>query len=103
MRIVRRLTSAEIAALATVAVVGVVLLTTGETIFSSGPLNAKSRHGVALGGVTSHAEIGKNCAACHAPPWSNETMAGRCLNCHTDIRKQFDTRGSMHGLMPQGK
>lgn len=29
-------------------------------------------------------------------------MAKRCLDCHTDVRKQFDEHGSMHGKLPEG-
>jgi hypothetical protein len=90
------------AAIAVVAVVGV-LAVHGQQMFSPGPLNAETRSGVTRGGVRSHAEIGGNCAACHAPPWSGETMASRCMDCHHEVRAQMDNHGPMHGLLAAGK
>ena len=40
-------------------------LATGGMMFNPGPLNAVGRNGLQLGGVTSHAEIGGRCSACH--------------------------------------
>src|SRR5436190_9011293 len=90
------------AACVVVAVVGV-LAVHGQQMFSPGPLNAETRAGVTRGGVRSHAEIGGNCAACHAPPWSSETMSNRCLDCHQEVREQMDRRGPLHGLLAEGK
>jgi len=98
----RRPTSAEIAALVTVVAVAVVMSVRGGTMFSPGALNAQNRGNAPLGGVHSHADIGGNCAACHAPTWSGETMASRCLNCHADVRAQLDTHGPMHGMLADG-
>lgn len=98
----RRLTSGELAALLTVLGVGAALYAYGDHIFSPGPLNAESRRKAPQGGVSSHAELGRNCAACHVPPWSGETMAGRCLACHTNVRQQLDARGPLHGQIPNG-
>jgi hypothetical protein len=103
MRFLRRLTSGEIAAVLTVGVVVVLVFANGDSLFSSGPLNESNRRGALLGGVRSHAEIGSKCSACHAPPWSGETMADRCLACHTNVRKQLETHGPMHGAMRNGK
>jgi hypothetical protein len=89
------------AVVGTVIVVVAVMVTRGESMFSPGELNSKSRGSSSLGGVTSHAEI-KNCSSCHAPPWGGETMANRCLNCHTDVRKQIDRSGPLHGQLANG-
>jgi hypothetical protein len=55
----------------------------GGQLFSPGALSAQGR-GPALSGVTSHAEIAA-CSACHAPFWSPDDMAKRCLDCHVDL------------------
>jgi len=53
-------------------------------LYSPGVLN--SQKGDPLGGVRSHAEILK-CGTCHAPFWSSQKMADRCLVCHTDLNQ----------------
>ena len=70
----------------------------GGLLFSPGPLNAQGS-GQTLGGVRSHAETGGRCSACHAPFWSNESMAGRCVLCHTDIAAQLRDPSSLHGVL----
>lgn len=86
-------------ALLTCATAVVVLIVFGGAMFSPGALNRENKTGAKAGGVSSHAELSGNCAACHAPPWSGETMANRCLACHTDVRKQIDTGAPMHGKL----
>src|SRR5262245_52889677 len=98
----RRPTWGEIAAVFTACAVGVVYVARGGEMFSPGPLNAQSRGADALGGVNAHAQLAGNCAACHAPLWSSETMASRCLNCHTNVRQQLDAHGPLHGLLAEG-
>jgi hypothetical protein len=102
MTILRRMNSGTLAALAAVLILAVVLTTRGLGMFSPGALNAQSRGSNPLGGVTSHAEIGTNCAACHPSPLSKETMAQRCLACHDEVKKQFDTQGPLHGNLKAG-
>jgi hypothetical protein len=46
-----------------------------------------------------HAETGGRCSACHAAPWRNETMADRCVLCHTDIATQLRDPDSLHGVL----
>ena len=41
--------------------------------------------------------------ACHAPAWSKETMADRCLKCHESIGKQIETGTKLHGRMANGR
>jgi hypothetical protein len=96
-----RLTSGLVALL-TLAAVGALLLARGGRMFSPGGLSAFARRGVALGGVPSHAELGGNCSACHVAPWGRETMAGRCLGCHEDVRAQIEEKKPLHGRMSEG-
>ncbi|MEI7644879.1 MAG: cytochrome c3 family protein [Chloroflexales bacterium] len=87
-----------------IAIVAVTLIAlfSGGAMFSSGPLNAQTRAGVTLGGVTSHAALSKNCAACHSSPWEARTMAASCLNCHTDIQTQLASPNTLHGALSNG-
>lgn len=71
----------------------------GQQMFSPGPLSTENRRNITRGDVKSHAQIGSNCAACHASPWGSATMAERCLDCHTDIRVAIDKKQAMHGLL----
>lgn len=97
----RRPTLKELAVLATVGIVAAFMFAKGDTMFSPGDLSTKSGNNP-LGDVRSHAEIGRNCAACHVSPWSAGSMADRCLDCHTDVRRQLDTHGPIHGRMADG-
>lgn len=99
----RRLTWGEIAAVVTAGVVAIVYVARGGELFSPGALNASSKAGVPQGGVQSHAQLGGNCGACHAPPWSKATMADRCLACHTDVQAQLAAGGPLHGLLAAGR
>ena len=69
----------------------------GGLMYNPGPLNSQS--GETLGGVTSHAETGGNCEACHTAPWESATMADRCTNCHTNIAGQMRDVATMHGTL----
>jgi hypothetical protein len=71
----------------------------GGAMFSPGALNAKTGQAV-LGGVTSHAEISQ-CSACHALPLSGQTMATKCLDCHTDLVQ--DPKNFHNVMVAQGK
>lgn len=68
----------------------------GPALFSPGPLNAQAKT-QALGGVTSHAQLAHRCGACHAAPWSSQTMADRCDACHTDVGTQIQGHSGIHG------
>ncbi len=85
-----------------VAAVILVALLSGGTMFSPGPLNAYTKAGITLGGVTSHAALGGNCAACHSSPWNSRGMAASCLSCHTDIQAELKNPSTLHGAMPDG-
>jgi hypothetical protein len=99
MRRLGRLTPGIVAALGTLGAVGVLLATRGGAMFSPGPLSARDRPNVTLGGVRSHADLAGRCSACHAPPWSGDTMAKRCLDCHAYVREQIDQQRSLHGKL----
>ncbi|RME91056.1 MAG: hypothetical protein D6770_01205, partial [Anaerolineae bacterium] len=90
--------SGILAALVTALVIVGVALAQGNTLFSAGALNAQTGE-EALGGVTSHAQIGGDCKACHTAPWSADTMADRCQRCHADIAIQRTDTTSLHGAI----
>src|SRR5512134_1678357 len=86
-----------IAALITALVIAGYAYASGGLMYNPGPLNAQGDE--VLGGVSSHAETGGNCDACHAAPWEPGTMADRCAVCHTDIADQMREVASVHGRM----
>ena len=88
---------AALAAVFLVAIVGWIALA-GATPFSAGQLNGVAG-GRTLGGVTSHAQLGNRCEACHTAPWSGQTMADRCLACHADVNAQVQARTGLHGRL----
>ena len=88
------------AAIALLIAAGVVLAS-GGAMFSPGPLSAARAAQATLGGVASHAELGNSCAACHAEPWSHQTMAQRCLTCHTDTQAQLGNPQTLHGAIQE--
>ncbi len=81
----------------TLLIIAVISFTQGGVLFSPGALNAQA--GQTLGGVTSHAEIGGQCKLCHAPFWSAETMADRCMDCHIDVAAQRGDPSALHGVL----
>lgn len=87
-----------IAALITVLALAGFTFASGGHMFSSGDLNAQV--GESVGGVTSHAQI-PECKACHSAPWERDTMADRCLACHTDIAEQMLNVAQLHGAISQ--
>jgi hypothetical protein len=93
-----RFVSGTRVAVAVVTLLGILvwMLIQGETLFSPGGLNAQAK-GTTLGGVTSHAQLGGKCGACHAAPWSSRTMADRCLVCHADVSAQIQGHNGIHG------
>jgi hypothetical protein len=70
-------------------------LVRGPVLFSSGPLNAQAK-GSALGGVTSHAQLTRDCGACHPAPWSSRTMSESCLACHKEVGDQIRAKTGVH-------
>jgi hypothetical protein len=102
MRLLRLLTPARAIALLTLCGLALWRGMSGGQMFSPGELNANSRPGVTLGGVSAHADLGGKCSACHVSPWSSATMASRCLDCHADVRAQFDAHRPLHGTLADG-
>ena len=71
----------------------------GPVLFTPGPLNAQSRGGRSIGGITDHAQLSDRCEACHSAPWSSQTMADRCVACHADVRTQIQNKSGLHGAL----
>jgi cytochrome c3-like protein len=69
----------------------------GNGMFSAGSLNAQA--GAPLSGVTSHAEIGNDCARCHPAPWSADHLADRCIACHENTKVELADPSSLHGIL----
>jgi hypothetical protein len=86
-----------LAALVTVLVIAGYAYARGGLLFNPGPLNSQGDR--SLGGVTSHAEIGGECEACHTVPWEPATMADRCIVCHTNIAEQMRDPETVHGAL----
>jgi hypothetical protein len=78
--------------------VGTVTLTLGAGMFSPGGLNAQTK-AQPLGGVSSHAQLGSNCSACHTAPWSSQTMADRCVVCHITVKSEIRAKDGLHGRL----
>jgi hypothetical protein len=84
-----------VTAFLTVLVVVAVGLARGGMLFSPGPLNAQA--GAKLGNISSHADLGRSCSACHAFFWEKGTMADHCVECHTDVASQQKDPSTLHG------
>ena len=86
---------------------GAVTHLVGPGLFSPGELSAQTSadppDGTAkaerLGDVTSHAQTGDDCGACHPAPWSARTMGDACLDCHTDIATEIAAKDGLHGRL----
>jgi hypothetical protein len=86
-----------VAAIVTALVIAGYAYARGGLMYNPGPLNAQP--GEMLGGVTSHAETGGNCQACHVAPWASEKMEDRCADCHGNVAVQMQDVASLHGKM----
>lgn len=85
------------AAILTALIIAGYVYAQGGVLYSPGPLNAQS--GEMLGGVTSHAETGGNCKACHTAPWEAAKMEDRCVACHGEIAVQMKDVATLHGSL----
>ncbi len=85
----------------TLMIVLVYYLVQGGALFSPGPLNAERGEDV-LGQVSSHAETGGNCAACHTAPWSAVTLADRCFACHQAVAQELTRDEGLHAQLRGG-
>ena len=88
-------TTGIIAAILTAALVAIATLASGQAIFSPGELNAE-RGSTPIHGVYAHADLGRDCAACHTSFWSGEYMGDRCLECHVSTRAELDVETAFH-------
>lgn len=88
------------------AALAALLLTAGAWTYLGGrlfaPAGLSAAAGDTLGGVSSHAELAADCAACHPAPWSRERMDERCVRCHSDVRRELADSTSLHGSLPDG-
>ena len=89
--------SGLLTAVITVLAIAGVAYARGGLMYNPGPLNAQA--GESLGGVSSHAEIGRQCEACHSAPWSSVSMADLCIECHGGIAQQMQDMVALHGVM----
>ncbi len=89
-------------ALVTLLVIAGAVYMWGGSLFSAGALNAEPGEEV-LGGVASHSEIGGECKVCHTAPWEVETMADRCIVCHTQVSAELNSNGGLHGNFLQAQ
>jgi len=102
-RTASKLGSKKLITAAVVLIAAGAIFATGQSILSPGPLSAQAATNTPLGGISSHAQLSRQCGACHAPPWSSETMAQRCLACHASVAAELQTGGTLHGmLLPPG-
>ena len=85
-----------------VVVVVVITWLAGGVLFSPGPLSAQTSAKLPLNGVTSHADLSGNCAACHPAPWASDRTSDRCLACHTDVTAQVASASGVHGVVSAG-
>ena len=100
-------TAGIVVAVVLVVAVLAVTLVAGPELFSPGGLSAQTSadpldptaKAEPLGGVTSHAQLGSDCGACHPAPWSSRTVADACLACHEDIGRQIDGGDGLHGRL----
>ncbi|MBI4285321.1 MAG: hypothetical protein HY670_05415, partial [Chloroflexi bacterium] len=89
------ITAGGLIALAAALAVIAIALISRQTIFSPGKLNTQAS-GEPVGGVLAHADLSGQCSACHAPPLSSETMAQRCLSCHTNVKDELENPHELH-------
>ena len=67
-------------------------------LLSPGKLSAYHEKDDLLGGVSSHAELQRQCAHCHAPVHCVEDT--RCQDCHFDIAADRNDVTTLHGRLP---
>jgi hypothetical protein len=89
--------SGLISGILTLVIVTGLILTRGYRLFSPGALN--DQVGDVLGGYSSHAQIGGDCAQCHTAPWEASGMSDQCKECHTVVASQLLDNSSLHGVL----
>ncbi|HSG25120.1 MAG TPA: cytochrome c3 family protein [Anaerolineales bacterium] len=91
-------TGGLIAFVVTLIVVGTSFAITRSRLFSPGRLNAQAS-GREIGGVSSHADLEMDCAACHPAPWDAARMADLCADCHQEVLAELANLNSLHGAV----
>ena len=81
-----------------VAGVALAIAVSGGAIFSPGQLTAHADDVVPSMSLASHAEIGNDCAQCHAP--FTGITAERCQVCHVGIADERTAGSGLHGALP---
>jgi endogenous inhibitor of DNA gyrase (YacG/DUF329 family) len=84
-----------ISAVITAALITIAGMASGQGIFSPGELNAQPGN-EPIGGVYAHADLFRDCAACHTAFWSGDLMGERCLDCHASTRAQLSDEAAFH-------
>lgn len=67
-------------------------------LLSPGKLSDVEFTGEVLGGVSSHADLERECSHCHAPIHCVEDT--RCQDCHFDIAEDRTNINTLHGRLP---
>ena len=91
-------TGGVIALIIALVVVGGSYAYSSGRIFSPGELTVRSS-GTPLGGVSSHADLEEQCAACHPAFWAKTRMTDLCLDCHQEVQLEIEDEGSLHGAV----
>jgi Class III cytochrome C family len=94
-------TGIVVAAVLLVVVIAVTILAS-PILFSPGSLNSQAKAST-LNGVASHAELANDCGACHPAPWSSQTMADKCLACHTPVGAEMKAKNGIHGSLAKAR
>ncbi len=81
---------------------GAVTHLVGPGLFSPGALNSQAK-AAPLHGVSTHAELGHDCGACHPAPWSSRTMSDMCLDCHEPVAAEIAAKKGVHGPLAGGQ
>ena len=71
----------------------------GPLLASPGPLSAATPRATPLQGFQSHADFENDCGRCHAPVWSSDRMADRCMACHANVAESIAADDGLHGRL----
>jgi len=71
----------------------------GPLLASPGPLSAATPRATPLQGFQSHADFENDCGRCHAPVWSRDRMADRCMACPANVAESIAANDGLHGRL----
>lgn len=77
---------------------GLLKVTHASYLLSPGALSNYHENDEMLGGVSSHADLDRQCAHCHAPVHCVEDT--RCQDCHFEIAQDRNDVTTLHGRLP---